>query len=717
MGYQYFKSYGLPIVRTRAFNHEGPRRGDVFVTSNFAKQVAEIEAGLREPVISVGDLKPRRDFSDVRDIVRGLLAAARARRARRGLQPLLGPVVVDPAGARLPARRVPGEGHRRRDRPRAPAALRRDGPRGRPVEDRAGHGVEGGDPVRADPRASSSTTGGRPRVRPARRADAGGSGTRHASGPGPRLAHRDAGRRALPRGVLRALPRGRPLHAAPRAGLGLPGRSSGAASSPRSSSGCPARRAGTARTCRCFPPPSAASTSPATTSCCPRATRWPRACACRRARCTCATASPRCATCGTSMTTTSARARAALTRAAMPPVAAALRRWDRRTAAGVHHFVAISRFIADRIRRCYGRAADVIYPPVDVARFRDRRVARRLLPGGLGPRAVQARRPRGGGGEPAAAAGSSSWARARRRRRLRALAGPHRRVPRLAGRRRGRRAVRALPGARLPPGGGFRHHAARGHGRRAARASRSGRAARSETVVPPGGAEPPTGLFFARRRWTTLVDAMERFEAGTRPLRAEGPPPPRRGLRPAASSRSASSGYLARPARGRRAVLKAHSRAPRAHHAGGRPPGRRPRAGCSPTWCGSTCSARRSGPRIPPLGSLPADAAAHPRRVGRLLPRLRPVPAAAHRLAPVRGGRRREGLLAGRPRPRGGHDVLRSASTSTRAWSSCTSGSCPSPPSASPAMCSARRSAFARRRGYNLRYARGGGRRRARRAR
>ena len=55
-------------------------------------------------------------------------------------------------------------------------------------------------------------------------------------------------------------------------------------------------------------------------------------------------------------------------RLAGPPLAAALRRWDRRTE-GVHHFVAISRFIADRIRRAYGRDADVIYPPVDVARF------------------------------------------------------------------------------------------------------------------------------------------------------------------------------------------------------------------------------------------------------------------------------------------------------------------------------------------------------------
>jgi GDP-4-dehydro-6-deoxy-D-mannose reductase len=71
MGYQYWKSYGMLIIRSRAFNHEGPRRGDVFVTSNFARQIAEIEAGLRDPVIFVGDLTPRRDYSDVRDIVRG----------------------------------------------------------------------------------------------------------------------------------------------------------------------------------------------------------------------------------------------------------------------------------------------------------------------------------------------------------------------------------------------------------------------------------------------------------------------------------------------------------------------------------------------------------------------------------------------------------------------------------------------------------------------
>jgi GDP-4-dehydro-6-deoxy-D-mannose reductase len=71
LGYQYHKSYDLDIVRTRAFNHTGPRRGDVFVTSNFCKQVAMIEKGKKEPVLEVGNLDARRDFTDVRDIVAG----------------------------------------------------------------------------------------------------------------------------------------------------------------------------------------------------------------------------------------------------------------------------------------------------------------------------------------------------------------------------------------------------------------------------------------------------------------------------------------------------------------------------------------------------------------------------------------------------------------------------------------------------------------------
>lgn len=75
LGYQYFKSYGLKIIRTRAFNHTGPRRGEQFVCSSFAKQIVEIEKGKREPVIRVGNLSAIRDFSDVRDIVRAYVLA------------------------------------------------------------------------------------------------------------------------------------------------------------------------------------------------------------------------------------------------------------------------------------------------------------------------------------------------------------------------------------------------------------------------------------------------------------------------------------------------------------------------------------------------------------------------------------------------------------------------------------------------------------------
>lgn len=71
LGFQYHRSYGMKIVITRSFNHTGPRRGEVFVTSNFAKQIVEIEKGLREPRLSVGNLDAQRDFSDVRDIVKG----------------------------------------------------------------------------------------------------------------------------------------------------------------------------------------------------------------------------------------------------------------------------------------------------------------------------------------------------------------------------------------------------------------------------------------------------------------------------------------------------------------------------------------------------------------------------------------------------------------------------------------------------------------------
>jgi len=74
LGFQYNKTYGMKIVITRAFNHTGPRRGDVFVTSTFAKQIAEIEKG-KASVIKVGNLEAKRDFTDVRDIVRAYLLA------------------------------------------------------------------------------------------------------------------------------------------------------------------------------------------------------------------------------------------------------------------------------------------------------------------------------------------------------------------------------------------------------------------------------------------------------------------------------------------------------------------------------------------------------------------------------------------------------------------------------------------------------------------
>jgi GDP-mannose 4,6-dehydratase len=67
---QYFLSYGIKTVRTRMFTHTGPRRGDVFAESAFAKQIAEIEAGIRPNPMKVGNLESVRTFADVRDAVR-----------------------------------------------------------------------------------------------------------------------------------------------------------------------------------------------------------------------------------------------------------------------------------------------------------------------------------------------------------------------------------------------------------------------------------------------------------------------------------------------------------------------------------------------------------------------------------------------------------------------------------------------------------------------
>ncbi len=197
----------------------------------------------------------------------------------------------------------------------------------------------------------------------------------------------------------------------------------------------------------------------------------------------------------------------------MPPVAAALRRWDRQTAAGVDHFVAISRFVADRIQRNYGRTADVIYPPVDVARFRvdespgefylvvsaltpykrvdlavdaANRLGRRLVVVGTGPEEA----------------------------RLRAMAGP---TIELLGWRDDAETAELYARCRAlifptVEDFGITPLEAMASGRPVIALGEGGAL---ETVVPPGGSEPATGIFFDRQNAGDLVAAIRRFESGS----------------------------------------------------------------------------------------------------------------------------------------------------------------------------------------------------------
>ncbi|MBR6394756.1 MAG: GDP-mannose 4,6-dehydratase [Ruminococcus sp.] len=70
IGEIYARAFKMDIIMIRAFNHSGPQQAPMFVISDFCKQIAEIEKGEREPVMSVGNLSAMRDFTDVRDVVR-----------------------------------------------------------------------------------------------------------------------------------------------------------------------------------------------------------------------------------------------------------------------------------------------------------------------------------------------------------------------------------------------------------------------------------------------------------------------------------------------------------------------------------------------------------------------------------------------------------------------------------------------------------------------
>lgn len=81
IGMVYAKAYGMDILATRSFNHFGPRQAPIFVMADFARQLAEAEQGLREPVIETGNLAAKRDFTDVRDVVRAYRLLAEQGRA------------------------------------------------------------------------------------------------------------------------------------------------------------------------------------------------------------------------------------------------------------------------------------------------------------------------------------------------------------------------------------------------------------------------------------------------------------------------------------------------------------------------------------------------------------------------------------------------------------------------------------------------------------
>ncbi|MCX6831153.1 MAG: GDP-mannose 4,6-dehydratase [candidate division Zixibacteria bacterium] len=76
VSHQYYRAFGLPVVRIRAFNHTGPRQATGYVIPDFCSQISRIEKSHRKGIIRVGDLSAKRDIADVRDIVDGYRLAA-----------------------------------------------------------------------------------------------------------------------------------------------------------------------------------------------------------------------------------------------------------------------------------------------------------------------------------------------------------------------------------------------------------------------------------------------------------------------------------------------------------------------------------------------------------------------------------------------------------------------------------------------------------------
>lgn len=74
LAYQYYKAYNMPVYIARAFSHSGPGQKTVGVLSDWAFQVAKIELGLTPPIIKVGNLKVKRDYTDVRDVVKAYMS-------------------------------------------------------------------------------------------------------------------------------------------------------------------------------------------------------------------------------------------------------------------------------------------------------------------------------------------------------------------------------------------------------------------------------------------------------------------------------------------------------------------------------------------------------------------------------------------------------------------------------------------------------------------